>query len=80
MDVNLQMIAKVAAICNDANVEQSDNQFVTTLSWSFSLLLFNHFFIGVCFLEQVLVEKMRFPEGSTNASTLADGDVLHMYS
>ncbi|CAN6877498.1 unnamed protein product [Brassica oleracea] len=53
MDVNLQMIAKVAAICNDANVEQSDNQFV-------------------------LVEKMRFPEGSTNASTLADGDVLHI--
>ncbi|CAN7053893.1 unnamed protein product [Brassica oleracea var. botrytis] len=25
---NLQMIAKIAAICNDANVEQSDSQFV----------------------------------------------------
>ena len=29
MDANLQMIAKIAAICNNANVEQSDNQFVT---------------------------------------------------
>ena len=28
MDTNLQMIAKIAAICNDANVEQSENQFV----------------------------------------------------
>ncbi|WZZ77461.1 hypothetical protein YC2023_098033 [Brassica napus] len=28
IDANLQMIAKIAAICNDANVEQSDSQFV----------------------------------------------------
>ena len=39
-----------------------------------------YFYVGICFLEQVLVEKIEFPEGSTKASTLADGDVLHMYS
>lgn len=30
MDQNLQMIAKVAALCNDAGVEQSDNHFVSS--------------------------------------------------
>lgn len=29
MDANLQMIAKIAAICNDAGVEQSDHQYVS---------------------------------------------------
>ncbi|CAH8386660.1 unnamed protein product [Eruca vesicaria subsp. sativa] len=63
MDANLQMIAKIAAICNDANVEKSDNQFVTRGMPTEAAL-------------KVLGEKMGFPEGSTKASTLADGDVL----
>ncbi|KAG2320166.1 hypothetical protein Bca52824_013379 [Brassica carinata] len=63
MDLNLQMIAKIAAICNDANVEQSDSQFVARGMPTEAAL-------------KVLVEKMGFPEGSTKVSTLADGDVL----
>ncbi|KAF2555216.1 hypothetical protein F2Q68_00013032, partial [Brassica cretica] len=63
MDANLQMIAKIAAICNNANVEQSDNQFVTRGMPTEADL-------------KVLVEKMGFSEGSTKVSTLADGDVL----
>lgn len=46
------------------------------------LIICTLIYIGVfCFsLEQVLVEKMGFPEGSNKASSLADGDVLRMYS
>ncbi|CAF2116312.1 unnamed protein product [Brassica oleracea] len=63
MDTNLQMIAKIAAICNDANVEQSENQFVARGMPTEAAL-------------KVLVEKMGFPEGANKASSLADGDVL----
>uniref|UniRef100_A0A0D3DYK2 P-type Ca(2+) transporter n=1 Tax=Brassica oleracea var. oleracea TaxID=109376 RepID=A0A0D3DYK2_BRAOL len=63
MDTNLQMIAKIAAICNDANVEQSENQFVARGMPTEAAL-------------KVLVEKMGFPEGANKASSLANGDVL----
>jgi Ca2+-transporting ATPase len=61
MDANLQMIAKIAAICNDANVEQSDQQFVSRGMPTEAAL-------------KVLVEKMGFPEGLNEASS--DGNVL----
>uniref|UniRef100_M4ES05 P-type Ca(2+) transporter n=1 Tax=Brassica campestris TaxID=3711 RepID=M4ES05_BRACM len=63
MDTNLQMIAKIAAICNDADVEKSENQFVARGMPTEAAL-------------KVLVEKMGFPEGANKASSLADGDVL----
>ncbi|CAH8251515.1 unnamed protein product [Arabidopsis lyrata] len=50
MDANLQMIAKIAAICNDAGVEQSEQQFVSRGMPTEAAL-------------KVLVEKMGFPEG-----------------
>ncbi|XP_010462591.1 PREDICTED: calcium-transporting ATPase 1, endoplasmic reticulum-type-like [Camelina sativa] len=61
MDSNLQMIAKIAAICNDASVEQSDQQFVSRGMPTEAAL-------------KVLVEKMGFPEGLMKASS--SGDVL----
>ncbi|CAL1403220.1 unnamed protein product [Linum trigynum] len=48
MDANLQMIAKVAAICNDAGVEQSGQHYVSTGMPTEAAL-------------KVLVEKMGFP-------------------
>ncbi|GLT33864.1 hypothetical protein SLA2020_084200 [Shorea laevis] len=50
MDVNLQMVAKVAAVCNDAGVEQSGSHFVAIGTPTEAAL-------------KVLVEKMGFPKG-----------------
>ncbi|CAH8276873.1 unnamed protein product [Arabidopsis lyrata] len=61
MDANLQMIAKVAAICNDASVEQSDQQFVSRGMPIEAAL-------------KVLVENMGFSEGLNKASS--NGDAL----
>ncbi|XP_010521805.1 PREDICTED: calcium-transporting ATPase 4, endoplasmic reticulum-type-like isoform X1 [Tarenaya hassleriana] len=63
MDANLQMIAKIAAICNDAGVEQSGHHYVATGMPTEAAL-------------KVLVEKMGFPERLNKASPLADEDFL----
>ncbi|XP_007016574.2 PREDICTED: calcium-transporting ATPase 4, endoplasmic reticulum-type [Theobroma cacao] len=49
MDVNLQMIAKISAVCNDASVEQAGNHYVANGIPTEAAL-------------KVLVEKMGFPE------------------
>ncbi|KAL5807484.1 hypothetical protein ACOSQ4_030217 [Xanthoceras sorbifolium] len=53
LDANLQMIAKIAALCNDAGIAESDNKFVAHGMPTEAALL-------------VLVEKMGLPEGSSN--------------
>ncbi|KAJ9178105.1 hypothetical protein P3X46_010017 [Hevea brasiliensis] len=49
MDANLQMIAKIAAVCNDAGVEQSEHKYVATGMPTEAAL-------------KVLVEKMGLPQ------------------
>uniref|UniRef100_A0A2N9EE85 P-type Ca(2+) transporter n=1 Tax=Fagus sylvatica TaxID=28930 RepID=A0A2N9EE85_FAGSY len=56
MDVNLQMIAKIAAICNDAGVERSGNHYVAIGQPTEAAL-------------KVLVEKMGLPESSDSGSS-----------
>ncbi|RDY08862.1 Calcium-transporting ATPase 4, endoplasmic reticulum-type, partial [Mucuna pruriens] len=51
LDANLQMIAKVAAVCNDAGIAQSEHKFVAHGMPTEAAL-------------KVLVEKMGLPEGS----------------
>ncbi|KAL9270735.1 Calcium-transporting ATPase 1, endoplasmic reticulum-type-like protein, partial [Drosera capensis] len=63
MDANLQMIAKVAAICNDAGVEQSGHHFVANGMPTEAAL-------------KVLVEKMGLPNGLDPVSSSRNGDVL----
>ncbi|KAJ8751552.1 hypothetical protein K2173_016790 [Erythroxylum novogranatense] len=63
MDANLQMIAKIAAICNDAGVEQSGQHYVASGMPTEAAL-------------KVLVEKMGFPGGLNNESSSGQGDVL----
>ncbi|XP_023522698.1 calcium-transporting ATPase 1, endoplasmic reticulum-type-like [Cucurbita pepo subsp. pepo] len=62
LDANLQMLAKIAAVCNDAVVQKSGHHFVVNGMPTEAAL-------------KVLVEKMGLPEGydSTSASI---GDVL----
>lgn len=55
VDANLQMISKIAAICNDAGVTQSEQKFISNGMPTEAAL-------------KVLVEKMGLPEGSS-AST-----------
>ncbi|XP_050230437.1 calcium-transporting ATPase 1, endoplasmic reticulum-type-like [Mercurialis annua] len=55
MDSNLQMIAKIAAICNDADVEQSGQHYIATGMPTEAAL-------------KVLVEKMGFPGGLESSS------------
>ncbi|KAH7838970.1 hypothetical protein Vadar_033250 [Vaccinium darrowii] len=50
MDANLQMIAKIGAVCNDASVEQSGNHFVASGLPTEAAL-------------KVMVEKMGLPDG-----------------
>ncbi|CAN1227007.1 Calcium-transporting ATPase 4, endoplasmic reticulum-type [Linum grandiflorum] len=63
MDSNLQMIAKISAICNDAGVEQSGQQYISTGMPTEAAL-------------KVLVEKMGFPGGVNNESSSVSGDIL----
>ncbi|XP_048135926.1 calcium-transporting ATPase 4, endoplasmic reticulum-type-like [Rhodamnia argentea] len=63
MDANLQMIAKVAAVCNDAGVEKSGNHFVASGMPTEAAL-------------KVLVEKMGFPGGIEDGLSSGDSDVL----
>ncbi|MBA0732404.1 hypothetical protein Gogos_016501, partial [Gossypium gossypioides] len=59
MDANLQMIAKICAVCNDAGVEQSGSHYVATGMPTEAAL-------------KVLVEKMGLPE--ENGSSSGHGD------
>ncbi|XP_042430339.1 calcium-transporting ATPase 1, endoplasmic reticulum-type-like [Zingiber officinale] len=61
MDENLQMIAKIAAVCNDANISQSAHQFVATGMPTEAAL-------------KVLVEKMGIP--SDFSTLLQESSIL----
>nr|GMD24060.1 calcium-transporting ATPase 4, endoplasmic reticulum-type-like [Ipomoea batatas] len=61
MDSNLQMIAKIAAICNDSNIEKSGEHFVTTGMPTEAAL-------------KVLVEKMGLPDGLDTGSSKTESD------
>ncbi|PON32715.1 P-type ATPase [Parasponia andersonii] len=63
MDANLQMIAKIAALCNDSGVEQSGNHYVANGLPTEAAL-------------KVLVEKMGLPEGLNYGSTSDLDDAL----
>lgn len=63
LDANLEMIAKIAALCNDSGVEQSGNHYVANGLPTEAAL-------------QVLVEKMGLPERLNVGSTSGLGDVL----
>ncbi|KAF9675298.1 hypothetical protein SADUNF_Sadunf09G0017500 [Salix dunnii] len=63
MDSNLQMIAKIAAVCNDAGVEKSGNHYVAGGLPTEAAL-------------KVMVEKMGFPGGLNNESSSVHEDVL----
>ncbi|XP_061353938.1 calcium-transporting ATPase 1, endoplasmic reticulum-type-like [Gastrolobium bilobum] len=54
LDANLEMIAKIAAICNDAGLEEAEQKFVAHGIPTEAAL-------------KVLVEKMGLPEGSSGA-------------
>ncbi|OIV92126.1 hypothetical protein TanjilG_18698 [Lupinus angustifolius] len=63
LDANLEMIAKIAAICNDAGVTQSEHKFVAHGMPTEAAL-------------KVLVEKMGLPEGSKDGSSATSSSVL----
>lgn len=63
MDANLQTIAKIAAVCNDAGVEQSGLHYVSTGMPTEAAL-------------KVLVEKMGLPSG-LGSSSGPSSDALH---
>ncbi|XP_044506703.1 calcium-transporting ATPase 4, endoplasmic reticulum-type-like [Mangifera indica] len=63
LDANLQMIAKIAAVCNDAGIAPSDHKFVAHGMPTEAAL-------------KVLVEKMGLPEGFSDASAIAKDDIL----
>ncbi|KAK3006828.1 hypothetical protein RJ639_015522 [Escallonia herrerae] len=63
MDVNLQMIAKIAAVCNDASIEQSGHHYVASGLPTEAALM-------------VLVEKMGLPDGLGSGSSSAHGEAL----
>ncbi|KAG2552807.1 hypothetical protein PVAP13_9KG485400 [Panicum virgatum] len=59
MDENLQMIAKIAAVCNDASIAHSEHQYVATGMPTEAAL-------------KVLVEKMGLPGGYTPSMDSSD--------
>ncbi|XP_057473945.1 calcium-transporting ATPase 1, endoplasmic reticulum-type-like [Actinidia eriantha] len=63
MDANLQTIAKIAALCNDASIEQSGNHYVATGIPTEAAL-------------KVMVEKMGLPDGLDSGTSSRYGDVL----
>ncbi|KAF7120511.1 hypothetical protein RHSIM_Rhsim13G0089100 [Rhododendron simsii] len=63
MDDNLQMIAKIAAVCNDAGVEKSGNHYVASGMPTEAAL-------------KVMVEKMGLPDGLDFGASSSYGDVL----
>ncbi|KAF3442049.1 hypothetical protein FNV43_RR15965 [Rhamnella rubrinervis] len=64
MDANLQMIAKIAAICNDAGITQSEHKYVAHGMPTEAAL-------------KVLVEKMGLPEESRNVGSTNKRDLLY---
>ncbi|WOL01946.1 calcium-transporting ATPase 1, endoplasmic reticulum-type-like [Canna indica] len=62
MDANLQMIAKISALCNDASISQSEHLFVTNGMPTEAAL-------------KVLVEKMGLPRGYDTPS-FKQGEIL----
>ncbi|MED6110074.1 Calcium-transporting ATPase 4, endoplasmic reticulum-type [Stylosanthes scabra] len=65
MDANLEMIAKIAAICNDAGIAKSEHKFVASGMPTEAAL-------------KVLVEKMGLPKRSKNLSTENSSTVLSL--
>ncbi|XAR59035.1 Calcium-transporting ATPase [Bertholletia excelsa] len=63
MDDNLQMIAKIAAVCNDAGIEKSGNHYVATGMPTEAAL-------------KVMVEKMGVPDGLESGASSCHGDLL----
>ncbi|XP_038893795.1 calcium-transporting ATPase 4, endoplasmic reticulum-type-like [Benincasa hispida] len=63
LDANLQMLAKIAAVCNDAGVERSGHHFVANGMPTEAAL-------------KVLVEKMGLPEGYDSSLADVNEDVL----
>ncbi|KAL5059897.1 hypothetical protein RYX36_031501 [Vicia faba] len=63
LDANLQMIAKIAAVCNDAGVSQSEHKFVAHGMPTEAAL-------------KVLVEKMGLPEGSKDVQSGSKSTIL----
>ncbi|KAL7264578.1 hypothetical protein ACSBR1_002521 [Camellia fascicularis] len=63
MDVNLQMIAKIAALCNDAGIEQAGNHYVASGMPTEAAL-------------KVMVEKMGLPDGLDSGAASGYRDVL----
>ncbi|KAA8549543.1 hypothetical protein F0562_001439 [Nyssa sinensis] len=63
MNPNLQMIAKIAAVCNDAGIVQSGSHYVANGIPTEAAL-------------KVLVEKMALPDGLDSGSSSGYGDVL----
>ncbi|XP_047311269.1 calcium-transporting ATPase 4, endoplasmic reticulum-type-like [Impatiens glandulifera] len=63
MDPNLQMIAKIAALCNDAGIEESGNHFVANGMPTEAAL-------------KVMVEKMGLPDGMDAGSSSVNGGLL----
>ncbi|CAK9143979.1 unnamed protein product [Ilex paraguariensis] len=63
MDTNLQMIAKIAAVCNDAGIQQSGQHYVASGLPTEAAL-------------KVLVEKMGLPDGLNSGSSSGYVDTL----
>ncbi|GAB2272435.1 Calcium-transporting ATPase 4, endoplasmic reticulum-type [Dionaea muscipula] len=63
MDSNLEMIAKIAALCNDANVVHSENKFVTSGMPTEAAL-------------KILVEKMGLPQGWNYCLPTSNTEIL----
>ncbi|CAJ2632707.1 unnamed protein product [Trifolium pratense] len=63
LDANLEMIAKIAAVCNDAGVSQSEHKFVAHGMPTEAAL-------------KVLVEKMGLPEGSKDVQSGSKSTIL----
>ncbi|RHN48399.1 putative calcium-transporting ATPase [Medicago truncatula] len=63
LDANLQTMAKIAAVCNDAGISQSEHKFVAHGMPTEAAL-------------KVLVEKMGLPEGSKNVQSGSKSTIL----
>lgn len=63
LDANLQMIAKIAAVCNDAGIVHSENKYVSHGMPTEAAL-------------KVLVEKMGLPEGSRDYKSTSGREIL----
>ncbi|KAF5940786.1 hypothetical protein HYC85_021953 [Camellia sinensis] len=63
LDANLQMIAKIAAVCNDAGIAQSEHKYVASGMPTEAAL-------------KILVEKMGLPEESVDDTCSTPSDVL----